>query len=56
MQTRWWTYPGRFGDEDGESETPAELKGSTKVGKEAGRAGDRTRTGDVQLGKLAFYH
>jgi hypothetical protein len=20
------------------------------------RAGDRTRTGDVQLGKLAFYH
>jgi hypothetical protein len=21
-----------------------------------GRAGDRTRTGDVQLGKLAFYH
>jgi hypothetical protein len=22
----------------------------------AWRAGDRTRTGDVQLGKLAFYH
>jgi hypothetical protein len=23
---------------------------------EYNRAGDRTRTGDVQLGKLAFYH
>ena len=26
------------------------------AGKSFQRAGDRTRTGDVQLGKLAFYH
>jgi hypothetical protein len=25
-------------------------------GEQLRRAGDRTRTGDVQLGKLAFYH
>jgi hypothetical protein len=28
----------------------------SKRGKQFRRAGDRTRTGDVQLGKLAFYH
>ena len=27
-----------------------------EAGRELQRAGDRTRTGDVQLGKLAFYH
>jgi hypothetical protein len=34
--------------------------GDTNCGRQNGeqelRAGDRTRTGDVQLGKLAFYH
>jgi hypothetical protein len=39
-----------------EDEAPAELDGSTGVADEGWRAGDRTRTGDVQLGKLAFYH
>ena len=28
----------------------------SKRGRHFQRAGDRTRTGDVQLGKLAFYH
>jgi hypothetical protein len=32
-----------------QKKTPDTLGGS-------GRAGDRGRTGDVQLGKLAFYH
>jgi hypothetical protein len=38
-----------------EDEAPAELDGSAGAD-ESWRAGDRTRTGDVQLGKLAFYH
>jgi hypothetical protein len=37
-----------------ETESPARPK--SKRGKRLKRAGDRTRTGDVQLGKLAFYH
>jgi hypothetical protein len=41
------------GDADGTKKPDA-----TEVtsGEELQRAGDRTRTGDVQLGKLAFYH
>jgi hypothetical protein len=39
-----------------ENEAPAELGDSAGVADESWRAGDRTRTGDVQLGKLAFYH
>ena len=39
-----------------ENEAPAELGDSAGVADEGWRAGDRTRTGDVQLGKLAFYH
>jgi hypothetical protein len=34
--------------------TPPQPK--SKRGRSFQRAGDRTRTGDVQLGKLAFYH
>ncbi len=30
--------------------------GDGRIAKQEQRAGDRTRTGDVQLGKLAFYH
>jgi hypothetical protein len=32
------------------------LRQKSQRGKPFRRAGDRTRTGDVQLGKLAFYH
>jgi hypothetical protein len=32
------------------------LRPKSRRGKSFQRAGDRTRTGDVQLGKLAFYH
>jgi hypothetical protein len=32
------------------------MEAEVKSGQELYRAGDRTRTGDVQLGKLAFYH
>jgi hypothetical protein len=39
-----------------ENQAPAELNDSAGVEEEEWRAGDRTRTGDVQLGKLAFYH
>ena len=35
-------------------ETPP--RPEVEEGKSFQRAGDRTRTGDVQLGKLAFYH
>ena len=35
-----------------EDEAPAELDGSTGVADEGWRVGDRTRTGDVQLGNL----
>ena len=41
-----------------EARLETESPDATEVtsGEDLQRAGDRTRTGDVQLGKLAFYH
>ena len=47
--------PGTLSDARDES-LPSEIKEPIVFYGVALRAGDRGRTGDVQLGKLAFYH
>ncbi len=47
--------PGTFPLTSPETQTPQTEKALAGQGL-SGRAGDRARTGDVQLGKLAFYH